>query len=375
MATHVRSYSKINLGLSIGSPRPDGFHELTTIYQTLALHDLVTVTARVTPGRASEISLTSNHPFVPPNAKNTAWRIVEAALMAMGISARVCIDIDKRLPVQGGLGGGSANAVAALVGLESELAKQGRGRQRGGRGFDDAARVRLAASIGSDVPLFLIGGTMLGLGRGEEVHPLPDLPVTECVIVSPGIGVSTPQAFADWDFLQAGVPNDEGSALTAAGQSDRVEGLSRSFAAVLVASAQGGPHSSGVFSWREGLAENPLLALVRTGIENDFERVVFPKYPLLGTIKRVLSGSAAAPGLDTGVPECAVGHAAMWAGLSGSGSALFGLYSSAEAAEAAVRRIEAFGLETRGVGAQGVKAFRTKTLPRQDYWSGMLIEA
>jgi 4-diphosphocytidyl-2-C-methyl-D-erythritol kinase len=143
--------------------------------------------------------------------------------------------------------------------------------------------------------------------------------------------------------------------------SDRVEGLSRSLAAVLDFTASGESHSSGVFSWREGLAENPLLALVRTGIENDFEQVVFPKYPPLGNIKRVLSGSGAAPGSFSGDSE----HAAAYSALSGSGSALFGLYASEAAAAAAVQRLE----------AQGIAALRTKTLPRQDYWSSMVLGA
>src|ERR1700722_11519852 len=99
MGTRVRSYSKINLGLAIGAVRPDGFHGLTTLYQTLDLHDLVTVTAR----RAGEtkISLTTNHPFVPRDGRNTAWKMVERCLGRLGVSAEVEIHIEKRLPVQG----------------------------------------------------------------------------------------------------------------------------------------------------------------------------------------------------------------------------------------------------------------------------------
>src|ERR1700754_2038126 len=122
MATYVRSYSKINLGLAIGPVRPDGFHGLTTLYQTLDLHDLVTVSARrLSSGKESQISLTTNHPFVPRDGRNTAWRMVERCLTRLGIAAEVAIDIEKRLPVQGGMGAGSANAAAALLGLEREL--------------------------------------------------------------------------------------------------------------------------------------------------------------------------------------------------------------------------------------------------------------
>src|ERR1700704_3381226 len=118
MSTRVRSYSKINLGLAIGPVRPDGFHGLTTLYQTLDLHDLVTVSARaLASGAETRISLTTNHPFVPRDARNTAWRMVERCLERLGVAAEVAIHIEKRLPVQGGMGAGGANAGAGLAGL------------------------------------------------------------------------------------------------------------------------------------------------------------------------------------------------------------------------------------------------------------------
>ena len=119
MPTTVRSHAKINLGLYIGAPRPDGFHSLATVYQTLELHDFVTVTAH--PASTTSISLTSNDPRVPTDNRNTAWKMVSLALEDLGTPAEVTIHIEKRLPIQGGLGAGSANAVAALVGLEREL--------------------------------------------------------------------------------------------------------------------------------------------------------------------------------------------------------------------------------------------------------------
>ena len=329
MSTRVRSYSKINLGLAIGQPRADGFHALRTVYQTLELHDFVSVEAReLNAATEGSIEIACGNPLVPCDKRNTAWRMMEAALGALRISAEVRIQIDKQLPVQGGLGAGSANAVAALIGLEREL----------GRQLPGPERLRLAAEIGSDVPLFLIGGAVLGLGRGEEVYPLPDLPVYECVIATPDIGVSTPQAFREWDERQA-------ASLTAVEASDNLEKLSRALSAAFA-----GPHSSGVFPVRKGLAGNPLLALVQTGIENDFEQVVFPQHPFLGKLKRILAESSR--------PE----HRAVYAALSGSGSALFGLYATPEAAEAASRRVE----------AEGVKAFRTRTMPREEYWRGMV---
>jgi 4-diphosphocytidyl-2-C-methyl-D-erythritol kinase len=363
MSTRLRSYSKINLGLAIGPTRPDGFHALTTLYQTLELHDLVTVSAtRLDVAKPTTIQLTCNHPGVPTDARNTAWRMVEKALARLDLTAEVHIDIDKRLPVQGGLGAGSANAAAALIGLEQELAIQ----------LPAPDRLSLAAEIGSDVPLFLIGGAVLGLGRGEEVYPLPDLPSYECVVATPEISVSTPQAFRDWD-ARCAVANpavlrgsssvsslvessalakttnhpDKPPNLTQAANSDILRKLSRS-----LASAWSMPHSSGVSPQRGDLAENPLLALVRTGIENDFEEVVFPQYPLLGNIKRIL----AVP--DPEAPE----QSAVYAALSGSGSAVFGLYATTEAAKAAQQRL----------GKLGITTHRTRLLPRAEYFEGQV---
>src|SRR5580698_3837275 len=185
MDTRVRSFAKINLGLGIGALRGDGFHELRTVYQTIALHDII----RVSVGRGSGIEIHCEDPRVPRDEANTCYRIVELALSALNARGRVIIDIEKRLPVQGGLGGASGNAVACLLALERALKKELSGPER----------LRIAAEVGSDLPLFLVGGTVLGVGRGEEVYPLPDLPAIPCVVATPDIGVSTPKAFADWD--------------------------------------------------------------------------------------------------------------------------------------------------------------------------------
>jgi 4-diphosphocytidyl-2-C-methyl-D-erythritol kinase len=356
MATTVRSFSKINLGLAIGPTRLDGFHALTTLYQTLAAHDLVTVEAR--PAEETAITITSNDARVPTDERNTAFKSVNLALNALKHNADVRIHLDKRLPVQGGLGAGSANAVAALVALERELGAHGIAPLPG------AEKLSIAAEVGSDVPLFLIGGAVLGVGRGEEVYPLPDLPPTHCVLALPDVGVSTPQAFRDWDARHTERADPApglslNPALTQQQPFDRLRGLSR-----VLASALCEPHSSGVFL--EDLAENSgppanmfagvnssLLALVRTGIENDFEEVVFPQNPSLGEIKRELAA--------LGHPE----HAALCAALSGSGSALFGLYQTTEAAAAAVVRLNVLG----------VRSLQTETLQRGPYWRTMLVEA
>src|SRR5207253_4703984 len=113
------------------------------------------------------------------------------------VKGRLVLEIERRWPVRGGLGGASGNAVAALVGLEMALKKQ----------LTAFERLRIAAEVGSDVPLFLIAGTVLGVGRGEDVYPLPDLPPLPIVIATPEIGVWTPQAFADWEARMSPAEN------------------------------------------------------------------------------------------------------------------------------------------------------------------------
>jgi len=368
MPTRVRSHAKINLGLYIGAPRPDGFHSLVTVYQTVELHDIVTVAARR--ARATALNIASNDDRVPTGERNTAWKMISLALDSLKICAEVSIHIEKRLPVQGGLGAGSGNAVAALVGLEEELGLVNRrtsesaSQSSAGTSPERLSRrwLEIAADVGSDVPLFLAGGTVLGVDRGQTVHPLADFEPTWCVIAVPQTGVSTPQAFRDWDALCA----TEG--LTAEASADRLEKSSRAYSCAFrreTFEGRFGTGSSGVFSVGEDRAgpqesterSTHGFGLVRTGIaswiENDFERVVFRQHPPLAEIKQLL----AAPGK----PE-----AAIYASLSGSGSALFGLYTTRGDAESAKERVEK--------EARGVTAHVTRTLPRAEYWEQMLLK-
>src|SRR5271157_901608 len=144
MSTSIRSFAKINLGLKIGAARADGFHELRTIYQTIALHDVVRV--EVQPGEGIEIRC--EDPRVPTDETNTCQKVAERVMRSVNASGRVVITIEKRLPVQGGMGAASSNAIATMVGL--------------GREFKIASaseeKLRIAAEVGSDLPLFLIGG-------------------------------------------------------------------------------------------------------------------------------------------------------------------------------------------------------------------------
>jgi 4-diphosphocytidyl-2-C-methyl-D-erythritol kinase len=359
MTIAVRSFAKINLGLYIGAVRADGFHDLRTVYQTIGLHDVIRVS--VGRGRGIEIACQNNEPGVPLDSSNTCYRIAERVIEELGASGRVSIEIEKRLPVQGGMGAASSNAIATMIALERALKRQ----------LSADARLRMAAAVGSDLPLFLVGGTILGVGRGEEVYPLPDLPSLPMVVVTPTVGVSTPRAFSDWDALVAGdkaaelrsAEQTRASAaaqtwtrrspvttrepvttryhqLTWAGASDRLVEVGHAFSAWLSGSPNtGAPAKSG------SRAEKLLLDLVRTGIENDFEKVVFPKYPELRDIKGELERAGS-----------------RYASLSGSGSTLYGLFRSPADAAKAVSRLQ----------RQGLKAVATRTLTRQQYWKRIL---
>jgi 4-diphosphocytidyl-2-C-methyl-D-erythritol kinase len=325
MTVTVKSFAKINLGLRIGPARADGFHGLLTVYQTIGLHDVI----RVGVGRGTGIEIRCDDPRVPRDESNTCFRIVQRAMTAMRAKARVVIEIEKRLPVQGGLGGASANAVATLLALERVVRKK----------LTQVEKLQIAAEVGSDLPLFLVGGAVLGVGRGEQVYPLPDFPATACVVVTPEIGVSTPKAFAEWDRLceSRSAKNESGNKLTALHSFDRMNELSRGLSAWL-----GGLYSSAPSGFLEGRgrAGNPLLRLDRAGIENDFEQVVFPEYPKLGEAKRAL-----------------VRAGAKYASLSGSGSTLYGLFASRQAAASAVAQLR----------KQGWAAQATSTISRSAY--------
>ena len=405
MTVTVRSFAKINLGLRIGAAREDRFHELLTVYQTIGLHDVI----RVSVGRGNGIEIRCDDPRVPRDESNTCFRIVEKAMRGLRAKGRVAIEIEKRLPVQGGLGGASANAVATLLGLELALKKS----------LPAVERLRIAAEVGSDLPLFLVGGMVLGVGRGEQVYPVEDLPAMACVVVTPEVGVSTPKAFAAWDRLLAtrGLKPGSSGALNAAlkGRSSTVDSAAYDSTAVDLPSAtselrsagqpgaavstqtwtgegarphmdialhvnSGAPRHQpaakltvpagsdrmselgrGLSAWlsemcssapskflaRWGRAENPLLWLDRAGIENDFEEVVFPEYPELSRGKSALLRAGA-----------------KYASLSGSGSTLYGLFASREAAMQATVRLRKQGWTTQA----------TATLPRRAYWRRVVAE-
>lgn len=181
----VRAYAKINLSLRVIGRRPDGYHELRTVFQSIALHDTLTIDRRPGP-----LTLTCDDPACPTDRTNLVWRAAEQVWRAAGKRGRprgVALHLAKRIPVEAGLGGGSSDGVAAIRGL-SKLWRVPIAQQR------DIAR-----RLGADLPFFFEGGTVLGLERGDLLFPLVDRPPVWVVLLVPRFGVSTKDAFGWWD--------------------------------------------------------------------------------------------------------------------------------------------------------------------------------
>jgi len=272
-ALRLRAFAKVNLGLEVLGLRDDGYHELRTLFQTIDLHDDVVLRSR--PGG---VSVRCDHPLVPNDATNLAARAA-LALRAHGrVSTGVEIEIRKRIPVGGGLGGGSSDAAAVLLGLD-RMWKLGLG---------PAGLHRLARRLGSDVPFFLLGGTALGLSRGDEVYPLRRQVRAHVVLVDPGIHVSTARVFARVD----------------AGLTPRL-------------------NSNSIFYFVSRELEGPGAF---PGLANDLEQAALEEAPALreqaGRIRVVLQREGA-----------------LLAALSGSGASYFGLFEGAKPAERARRAL------------------------------------
>jgi len=192
----LRPTAKLNLTLRVGPLRTDGYHEVRSLMQSIALHDTVTISER-----RGAFGLQCRTPGVPSDQTNLAWKAAAALWTALGRPGEprdAHIKIEKTIPSQAGLGGGSANAAAALVGLNTLW----------GAKMSRRELARLAATLGSDVPFFLQGGTAVATGRGEDLYPVDDIHRMGVVVIKPSFGVDTAAAYRWLDEdRKAGLPD------------------------------------------------------------------------------------------------------------------------------------------------------------------------
>jgi 4-diphosphocytidyl-2-C-methyl-D-erythritol kinase len=289
----VRAHAKINLSLRVLGRRADGYHELRTVFQSIALHDTLTIRRARGP-----FTFTCDNPACPASESNLVWKAAARLWTAAGrddAPRDVRIDLVKRIPMEAGLGGGSSDAAAALL----ALARLWR--------VDEATTRIVGAQTGADVPYFFEGGTVLGLERGDLLFPLIDRPRVSVVLVLPDFGVSTREAFGWFDQHEPDVARDFKLR-------DR------------------GP--------RRAAPRQTEAAPRQTEMINDLEAPVIAHHPEVG---RIIS---------------ALGRAgAVQAAMSGSGSAVFGLFSSRSAAARAARRLD----------GRGRRVLITETISRQAY--------
>jgi 4-diphosphocytidyl-2-C-methyl-D-erythritol kinase len=276
----IPALAKINLRLEVVGKRADGFHELRTIFQSISLQDEIRLRSTRKPDITLKV-LGNNSLSNEPVEKNLVYRAVGSLRQELKLADGVAIELRKVIPAGRGLGGGSSDAAAALIGY-LRLVKKQLPRER---------LFELAAALGADVPFFLEGGRALGIGKGDEIYPLPEISQLSLLVVSPkSIHVSTPDAYR-WlnspqlDALQ-----------TCAPQLTKFTGNPKLYwFCALAWSLQGSP------------------------LRNDFEEAVFQQHPRLAEIKRDL--------LQNGASEAL---------LAGSGSAVFGVFPSPAKARRAV---------------------------------------
>jgi 4-diphosphocytidyl-2-C-methyl-D-erythritol kinase len=183
-SVRIPAFAKINSCLHIIAKRPDGYHELRTIFQTISLHD----TLELSLVSERRIFLEATDPALPTGPANLVYRAIEAITQELKLRGGIRASLDKKIPVARGLGGGSSDAAAALIGVLRLTKKK----------LPLAKLIEIAAGLGADVPFFLFGGRALAVNRGDEIYPLPDEPKRAVVVVSPkGIGVSTKDAY-EW---------------------------------------------------------------------------------------------------------------------------------------------------------------------------------
>jgi 4-diphosphocytidyl-2-C-methyl-D-erythritol kinase len=284
----IRAHAKINLDLRVLGTRADGYHELRTVFQAIALHDVITIVPRQGP-----FAIECSTAGVPLDRSNLIWKAAQALWRAArrpGDVRDLVVQLEKKIPLRSGLGGGSGNAAATLIALARVWRLDVRPSQL----------TDVAATLGADVPFFLAGGTALGLGRGEEIYPLADMPRHWIVLLVPGFGVSTVDAYNWYDSerdVDRGVVREP----------QHVPGPWPSRAAQMI---------------------------------NDLEPPIARRHPEIDQMKAALRRAGA-----------------LAAAMSGSGSAVFGLFQRSSEARAAVQKL----------AGSGWKVVLTESLGRLEY--------
>jgi len=284
----VLAFAKINLSLRVKTKRADGFHEVQTILQAIDLSDRL-----ICERKRGPFQIACSTPGVPVDRTNLVWRAAERLWHAAGCDGEprdTVITLEKNIPIQAGLGGGSSDAASALLAL----------RRLWKLKVADEELFAMAAGLGSDVPYFLVGGTSLGLGRGDEVYPLADLARWWVVLILPPFGIPTTQAYEWLDLYRDRSP--------------------------AAAEPRYLPHT-----WMGRIV--PLV--------NDFERPVIERHPVIGKLIGELTRLGA-----------------VMSAMSGSGSTVFGIFMTSSAARRAsrtLRQARARTLMVRFLGRRDVR--------------------
>lgn len=269
----LKAHAKINLSLDIVGKREDGYHLLEMVMQSLELHDEVTLT-QIDEG----ISLTCNKKYVPEDQRNIAFKAAQMLMDEKKIKKGIRIEITKNIPVAAGLGGGSSNAAAVLLGMNEIF----------GLAMSQKELMDMGLRLGADVPYFLVGGTALCKGVGEEVIPLKPFKDQIILLIKPSFGVSTKEAYGLFSI-------------------DKVK---RHVDTLELIDAMNHLDYQKMSYYQRNLLEN----------------VVLRKYPILKNVKKTLKRYGASTTL-----------------MSGSGSTIFGIFENAKAAENAATALDKGG--------------------------------
>ncbi len=270
MSFTLPSFAKINLNLRIIGKRDDGYHELFTVFQTVSLCDDISF------AESDKVELTSRHHGIPTDERNLIVKAADVLRVRFAVTTGAAIHLRKRIPAPGGLGGGSSNAATALFGLKRLWQLD--------ISFEEM--LEIAATLGSDVPFFLYGGTAMGFGRGTKIEPIPDISAEYLIIVTPDVNISTVDAFKELNAANLTSEDTESILVNCRFNAESLD-------------------------------------LRHTVLRNDFEPTVFESHPQIARVKQRL--------LDLG---------AVNALMSGSGASVFAVFDKEETRQTAMKALD-----------------------------------